>query len=508
MKTASMLSGYTVLCLFALPTLSLAQVTPQDVWSNMTAYAQSFGVDLDANLSERGNRLSVDDISLYFPLPQKAGLRISTGPLTLSAQTDGSVHVVMAKTQEYTLEFIDQDEIIGSITIQAVRSDNVTIATGTPGDITYESAIASYNAKITDLGGLLANAPRPVVAEGSFSARDIVSHSRIIEGDILNATGTVRYSSYSIEYDVRTGTQPNMRQTSTADGVGLTYALALPTQAMLLLNMAAAARDGMSVSLQSTAEKTQAGGSRFQAGLGMLETEMWVGPASADLRFDTNGLRLNANVKDYELEVRFADLFAKAFSGHFANGSFEIALPVLAQDTPSDALSRFTIEQLELDEDIWGLIDPQAALPRDPGELTIDLAAKVMIFYDLLDFLALNQLEQPPLEVNEVTMNSLVLEMVGAKLSGTGALTFDNGDYTTFGGIPAPTGSINLELSGANELLDTMVAKGLLPEQQAMGVRMVLGLFARPGPEPDTLISKIEIDGETGALSANGQRVK
>jgi hypothetical protein len=48
---------------------------------------------------------------------------------------------------------------------------------------------------------------------------------------------------------------------------------------------------------------------------------------------------------------------------------------------------------------------------------------------------------------------------------------------------------------------------GLVPEDQAMAARMMLGLFARPGDGPDTLTSKIEVKGD-GAILANGQRLQ
>ena len=48
---------------------------------------------------------------------------------------------------------------------------------------------------------------------------------------------------------------------------------------------------------------------------------------------------------------------------------------------------------------------------------------------------------------------------------------------------------------------------GLLPEDQAMGARMMMGLLAVPGEAPDTLNSKIEIN-EQGHVLANGQRIQ
>jgi len=62
-------------------------------------------------------------------------------------------------------------------------------------------------------------------------------------------------------------------------------------------------------------------------------------------------------------------------------------------------------------------------------------------------------------------------------------------------------------LTGGNTLLDTLVDMGLVPSEQAMGARMMLGVVARPGDGEDTLVSEIEVN-EEGQIFANGQRIK
>ena len=70
-----------------------------------------------------------------------------------------------------------------------------------------------------------------------------------------------------------------------------------------------------------------------------------------------------------------------------------------------------------------------------------------------------------------------------------------------------PSGVMNMMLTGGNGLLDTLVGMGLVPEEQAMGARMMMGLFAQPGDGPDTLVSTIEMK-EDGSVLANGQRIR
>ena len=67
--------------------------------------------------------------------------------------------------------------------------------------------------------------------------------------------------------------------------------------------------------------------------------------------------------------------------------------------------------------------------------------------------------------------------------------------------------AVDLTLTGGNALIDKLIAAGLLPEEQAMGARMMMGLLAVPGQTPDTLNSRIEINAQ-GHVLANGQRIQ
>ena len=72
--------------------------------------------------------------------------------------------------------------------------------------------------------------------------------------------------------------------------------------------------------------------------------------------------------------------------------------------------------------------------------------------------------------------------------------------------MPRPEGKITVGIKGANQLVDNLIALGLLSEDNAMGFRMGLAMFARPGAGPDELTSEIEF--KEGGLFANGQRLQ
>ena len=90
----------------------------------------------------------------------------------------------------------------------------------------------------------------------------------------------------------------------------------------------------------------------------------------------------------------------------------------------------------------------------------------------------------------------------GASADAKGTLKAPEG-----GSIEEPVGTINVNVKGANKLLDTLVEMGLLKQDDVTGYRMMMTMFAKPGEGEDTLVSDIEMK-EGGEVIVNGQKVK
>jgi hypothetical protein len=105
----------------------------------------------------------------------------------------------------------------------------------------------------------------------------------------------------------------------------------------------------------------------------------------------------------------------------------------------------------------------------------------------------------PPVPAPEsLNITELGLKVAGAALAGTGAFTFDNS-----AGIPMPLGEANITITGANALIDGLIATGLMSQDDAMGARMMMGMFMVPAGD-DSLTSKIEAK-EGMQILVNGQ---
>ena len=180
-------------------------------------------------------------------------------------------------------------------------------------------------------------------------------------------------------------------------------------------------------------------------------------------------------------------------------------LPVSRGDAAQPFRFAYALEGLTFADAIWNLFDPSSQLPRDPASLTVDLAGDAVVVQDLFDpAIAQPQANTPPeapIIPESLTVNRIALDAVGAKAEVTGALEFgDNPNQ--------PVGTLNGTFQGVNGLMDKLVTMGLVPEEQMMGMRMGLALFAKPAEgNPDQLTSEVEFR-EGGQIFANGQQIK
>ncbi|MDH3263223.1 MAG: DUF2125 domain-containing protein, partial [Paracoccaceae bacterium] len=230
------------------------------------------------------------------------------------------------------------------------------------------------------------------------------------------------------------------------------------------------------------------------------------GGGAFEFALDDSGLRYGVESRDASFTMRSSDIPLPEVSFAYEEGAFRLTMPVSASDGPQDFGLLTAVRGLTIHDSIWALFDPMAALPREPATVAFDIAGQARWLIDIFNPEAA-AMTAPPGELHAVTLRDLEVSLVGAELTGTGAFTFDNSDMATFEGMPRPEGSADLKLVGGNGLLDKLVGMGLIPEDEAMGFRMMLGLFARPGEGEDTLVSKIEVNGN-GEVLANGQRIR
>jgi hypothetical protein len=192
-------------------------------------------------------------------------------------------------------------------------------------------------------------------------------------------------------------------------------------------------------------------------------------------------------------------------TGSLGEMQSRVAFPSTPTEEPQPMAFTLALRDLTLGESIWSLFDPTGALPRDPATLIVDLGGQIRFLADIFSEEEMADAAGPPAEVEALDIEELRLSLAGAEFTGTGAFTFDYDVTGPMGpGSPAPEGRLDLRLEGAQRLLETLVGMGILPEDQAMMVRMMTGMIARPAPEGgDALVSEITVEPD-GTVLANG----
>jgi hypothetical protein len=224
---------------------------------------------------------------------------------------------------------------------------------------------------------------------------------------------------------------------------------------------------------------------------------------------DVDGAAYSGESRGIDVNLLLPNLVPFPLQASMAKYGFEALIPLSqGEDGPRDARLAFNLTDLAINETLWNLGDPAEILPREPLTVALAVDAQVTPFFDFLDPAQQEaaMMSDIPGEVNGVQITELTVRGAGAEITGDGAFTFDNTDLQTFDGFPRPEGQANFAINGINGLVDKLIQMDLIPEDQAMMPRMMLGMFATPVGD-DMLTSTIEVNAE-GHVLANGQRLR
>lgn len=224
---------------------------------------------------------------------------------------------------------------------------------------------------------------------------------------------------------------------------------------------------------------------------------------SFQMAMDAAKMLLAAAGKNVDVTFSGAQLPFPEVKLTYAESGFNLTMPLSKSDEAQEFSFLTKIVDLQVSEEIWGMFDPTAALPHDPATVVIDTAGKARLKADLM---ATPEGGQPDGELLALDVKDLTARIAGAELTGNGAFTFDNTDLATYDGLPAPTGTLDLKMTGGNTLLDKLVAMGLVSEDEVMGIRMMVAMFAKAGEGEDVLTSTLEFKDKH--FFANGQQLQ
>jgi len=480
---------------------AMAQVTPEQVWDSWKTLAGTSGMTMTAASESRvGDTLTLVDVEASIAQDDMTAT-VPLGTVLMREGSGGSVEVQMGPgyTMDITIDEAGSEPV--NMAVAVVQDAMKIVVTGAPGNLNYAVSANSVDMSLESL--TVKDEEIPLGVEVSMTG--IASTSTSAGQDLRDQTAeaTIAELAISVAAEDPEGAGTLSFAMATED-LAMRYAGTL-IPGMMGPDLAKALRDGVKMQggykLGPTAfEFDFADKTDSAAGSGSMESAALEFSMSKDaMSYDTSAKGLEVTATG--TQIPFPELNISL--GEYALG---LTMPVSKSDVPGDFRVLARLVDLVLPAEIWALGDPTGTLPQGPATLVVDAKGKARMLADLMDP-AMAAGQDVPGELHALDLTELKLSAVGAELTGTGAFTFDNSNKTTFPGMPAPNGSADFKLVGGNGLLDKLIAMGLVPQDEAMGFRMMMGLFGRPGDGPDTLTSKIEVNPD-GSVLANGQRIQ
>jgi hypothetical protein len=473
-----------------------AALTADQVWQSWKDAGAMIGLTISAATENNaGGVLTLNGVSIA---PEgMAGLTISD--MTLTEQSDGSVTIEPGA--DIGMAMTGDTE--GSVNL---AHDGLTItAREADGGLAYDYAAAKLD--------VVYDTTYPGMSFDGSEAPTVTSAGTVgftnLAGTYSDTPGTNRTFGLDIKADNLAYTTSlddpgmEMKQTSTSETAGIEMSMdfALPTT-IALAGIASAAdfttalNEGLAFTL-TTKQGESAGTMTQESAFMPMDLVMKAGGGEGSVVFnkDTFSVKSTAAGLDISSEPGMMPVPVRVTSGPM---QFDLTTPVIATEAAGDYAFVLKLADFSLNEEAWAMFDPNAALSRDAAQIAIDISGKTMI-----DLPAVMSAEEtggvPPVPAPEsLNITELGVQVAGAALATTGAFTFDNSM-----GMPMPLGEANVTVTGANALIDGLIATGLMSDEDAMGARMMMGMFMVPAGE-DTLTSKIEAK-EGMQILVNGQ---
>ncbi len=489
-------------------TTATAELSAEAVWSDWKSYFEGLGYTVSAQERIAGGRLDVSNMKVTVSIPEDdAEVIVGLDAISFEEQDDGTVRIDMS--EEMSIAFSadpDAGEDVSG-TLSFLQSGLDFTASGSIEELTYDYNVATVEMLMNSMTVNGVQLSDEIFAM-RFTGSDMTSSTLVKNGDIRDYTQTATMSAlaWDLNFADPEGNEGKLKMKGSVQGVSFDGDGKIPDVGTDNASAMIAAGFDFSGGYAFTSGNNEA---TFDGanGSGTLNSTSEGGKFSVTMSKD--GMGYQTEQRALSVNGLFTELpFPVTLQAERA--AFNFIVPTVKSPDSQDFGALISMENFSVSDMIWSLVDPAGQLPRDPATLTVDLAGKAKLLFDYLDPAQaeiMGQTGAAPGELEGLTLQTLLLQIAGAKLTGQGDFTFDNADVTTFNGMPRPEGALDLQLEGGNGLLDKLVSIGLLPEDQAMGARMMMGLFARPGEGPDSLVSKIEVNAQ-GHVLANGQRIQ
>ena len=494
---AKLLSASSLAILAASPVL--ADVTAQQVWDDWRTQLEMNGGDslsIGAEMLD-GDTLTVSDLTFSYS-DDDVSVFADLGDIVLTENGDGTVSVTM--DQDYPIVFSAEDvEMIFRISHRGMK---VTVS-GQPDALQYDTSAEKFDFVLDSLE----TENEDVKGDIRVSATDLMASSRSTPGDIYGASGATTIGKLELLVDIA----PN-------DGSGEYLTFAGNMQA---LDVAFDAKVPTNVDMEDPNALMQAGFALSGAvGLGRADYVFDInmdgdvaqgsvsnGAAQISGAISNDVLRYASQTNDIAMSLAIPQ-FPMPITFSAAGYGYNFEAPTSRSDDARPIAAGFNLTSVAVSDQIWDMFEPSSTLPRDPITLQLSLVGTARALFDFFDPAQQDAMmnSDMPFALETLNLETLVIDGLGAMVAGGGQFTFDNSDMDSFAPLPRPEGEAGLRIDGLNALLDKLIDTGLIPEEEVMAPRMMMGMFTRSVGD-DQMAIDIEIN-EKGQVKVNGNRVR
>ncbi|MCC7319458.1 MAG: DUF2125 domain-containing protein [Rubellimicrobium sp.] len=489
----------SALALLLTSTGAMAQVTAQQVWDDwMSLFKTAPGVTVTIGSENyAGGVLTITDFAIAAEEPGSS-VTGSIPQMVLTEQADGSVQIVSSDSQTFTGTGTDPEGSVTSFSLSLNQPGAVIVASGAPGAMSYALTAPRYEMQL----GSFVSDGEPLPIEAVVGIDGIAGTLTTAEaGALRNISYNLTASAVDMKFvAAEPGTSNTMTFNGTLADLAANAVLAIPVlaedagpQDMFAAGLAVDVSESIGAGRFDFSLNDQ--GTLVQGALDLSGGEVGIVMSRERLDYSLalRGLAMNATVPDLPFPLAYS-------TDELAVG---ISMPMTPTPEPAAFAARVRVANMAITDDLWAMFDPGTIIPRDPATIDIDLSGTATLTADLTSGNEADLLgETAPGELNSFDINTFTLAFGGAHASAGGSFTFDNSDLVTFEGMPRPTGRLDVTLNGVNGLLQKLGQIGLLPPDQAMGMTMMMGMFAVPTGD-DQLSSSIEFTAD-GQILANG----
>jgi hypothetical protein len=491
----------SAVCIAALVAGGTAQadVSAQEVWDSWQEQMGMFAAtDVTVGSEEMsGGTLIVSDLSVTTTAPEVS----STYAIDeLRFEEDGG-SVIVTMSESYDMTISPEGGVV--ITLETTNAGLEMVVSGDVDAMNYALSADSMSIGLKDIvdGGMTFTGDAQIVLN------DIAGSYTTTKADLLTIGYDMQIASMDMLVDIQVpgGNGEYVTGGGKITGMNLDATVAIPLDAdfenpEMLFENGFAVEGGYTVEGADYVFDVNVEGDQLAGSITM-------GAADFALVASTDSVAYDVSANDVATSITTSELpFPIDLS--FTEYGLGFEMPTGKSDKPENFRLSVDLVDMAVNDMIWSMIDAGNILPHDAATLQIALSGTAQPMINMMNPEEQGSLGygELPFELNTLSLDTLNVSAAGAAITGAGDFTFDPTDTQTFAPMPRPEGEVAIKVNGLNQLIDNLIAMGLVPEEEVMGPRMMIGMFAQTTGD-DQLETALEVNGE-GHVLVNGQRVK